>query len=87
MKYKTAWTKGLVGEKREEMERELAATSLLRSRLQEIINEKIEARRVRKVSEEEYEKASWPFLQADSIGYERALREIYSLLEANSLKE
>lgn len=87
MKYKTAWTKGLVGQKREEMERELGATALLRERLQVIIDEKIETRRAKKVSEEEYANPSWPYKQADAVGYERALREIRSLLTASSLEE
>ena len=87
MRYKTAWTKGLTGQKREEMERELAATALLRGRLQVIIDEKIETRRTKRVSEEEYASPSWAYKQADAIGYERALREIHSLLAASSLEE
>lgn len=87
MAYKTAWTKGLTGEKRIEMERELQSTALLRSRLSSILEEKIQSRRVKKVSEEEYASPSWAFKQADAIGYERALSETISLLSNSSLEE
>jgi hypothetical protein len=87
MAYKTAWTKGLTGEKRVEMERELQATALLRSRLSVILEEKIESRRTKRVSEEEYASPSWALKQADAIGYERALRETISLLTTSSLED
>lgn len=77
---KTLWTKGLVGQKREEMEREFAASAHLRERLATILKEKIEAKRTKKVSEDEYANPNWAYKQADLIGYERALGEVISLI-------
>ena len=78
---KTALTKGLVGEARLEMEREFNASSLLRKRLTALLLEKVSTKRTQRISEEEYASPSWAFKQADAVGYERALREVLSLLE------
>ena len=83
---KTVWTKGLTGQPREEIEREFKASAHIRGRLTKILQEKIDTKRTQKVSEEEYALPAWPYKQADSIGYERAMREIISLLSDNGLK-
>jgi hypothetical protein len=79
---KTAIVKGLLGEAKEEMEREFKASALLRQRLQLLLNEKITSSHKESMSKNAYEKASWPYEQADARGYERALTEIISLLES-----
>ena len=79
---KISLTKGLVGEHKEEMEREFKASSLLRKRLQTLLKEKIEVSHKDSLSKTGYEKPSWAFEQADARGYERALTEIISLLES-----
>lgn len=77
---KTVWTKGLTGEKRIEVEREYRASALLRERLTALLLERIDSKRVKRVSEEAYSNPNWAYLQADNVGYERAIREIISLL-------
>ena len=77
---KTAITKGLTGEKRQEVEREFRASALIRERLVTLIQEKINAKRTKRVSEDEYSNPNWAYLQADKVGYERAMNEIISLL-------
>lgn len=78
---KTSWTKGLAAQKKDEMEREFKSSSLLRERLTTILNEKLRVKNAEMRNDTEYEKASWPYLQADSRGYERALYEVISLIE------
>ena len=77
---KTEWTKGLVGPKREEMEREYNASALARARLVLIAQEKLRAKETKRVSEDAYANPNWHYLQADHVGYKRALNEIISLL-------
>lgn len=80
---KTTWTAGLKPEQSDEMRRDFGASSLLRERLQEILNEKIEARRRVTRGADQYNSASWAYMQADAIGYERALVEIISLISSH----
>lgn len=46
--------------------------------IKKVIEKKIE--KVNKTSEDDYNVSSWAYLQADKIGYERALKEILELL-------
>jgi hypothetical protein len=78
---KTTWIKGLVKERSEEIRREFESAVLFRKRLNEILAEKIDSKRAKQTSEGLYESPSWAFQQADLNGYERALKEIQSLLE------
>jgi hypothetical protein len=78
---KTVWTKGLDAEKEKEMLREFKEATLLRKRLSSILNEKVKAKHSESRSKDGYANPSWPYFQADAIGYERALEEIISILE------
>lgn len=82
---KTSWTTGLNKELSSEMKREYASSGLLRERLTKLLEDKIEARRKASRGVEGYDKASWAYLQADLIGYERALFETISLISNNSV--
>lgn len=84
---KTAWTKGLTGSAREEMERGFLASFHTRERLALILKEKIDSRRIKRVSEELYASPSWAYVQADAVGYERAMQEVISLLQGSSVKD
>ena len=77
---KTSVTKGLTDQKLLEVRQEFIASAALRAQLVKILNEKIEASRERTLSESSYEQASWAYRQADSNGYERAMKELISLL-------
>ena len=83
---KTSWTSGLNPELSSEMKREFTSSSLLRERLTKLLNDKIETRRKLSRNIDSYDKASWPYLQADSIGYERALIEIISLISTKDVE-
>lgn len=80
---KVVWTSGLNKEKATEMRREFVSSSLLRERLSKILSDKIETKRRIARSNDQYENAAWAYQQADSIGYERALNEIISLISSD----
>lgn len=82
---KNSWTLGLDDQHTEEMRREFEASALLRSRLRQILDTKIETARVAIRTKQKYENPSWAYEQADHIGFERALYEIYSLLSEKSV--
>lgn len=78
---KITWTKGLSPEKKEEVKRDFQAAALLRERLTELLREKSEVTRKGTISKDAYTNSNWAYLQADAVGYQRALEEIISLLE------
>lgn len=82
---KTSWTTGLDSEATKEMQREFNASAVLRKRLIEIIRDKERVSREQLRSRSEYEKLSWAYLQADGMGYERALNEIISLISQSNV--
>lgn len=77
---KTVWTNGLAQEKKEEMRKEFEASALLRSRLKKLLADKADAKRKKNTLEVSYDNPNWALLQADSVGYERAISEIISLI-------
>lgn len=79
---KTVWTKGLNAQEKEEMTNSFVSSAHARVRLYQIIEEKIEVKRRANVAEERYESPGWAYQQADAVGYERALREILSIISA-----
>lgn len=79
---KTVWTKGLTVEQQEEIVREFAASALIRGRLTTLLEEKANSSKTQSRSKDEYANPNWAYLQADARGYERALFEVMSLLEA-----
>lgn len=78
---KTNWTKGLTKENSEIVTNQFKESKLIRRRLGELISEKIKSAHTETRKKELYMSPSWAYLQADAVGYERALFEIISLLE------
>lgn len=84
---KTTWTKGMTPEQVAEFKREYATSGVVRDRLTNLLKEKIKVSNVNLRNKDNYEKSSWSFLQADGIGYERALNEIISLISSVSVEK
>ena len=83
---KTTWTDGLEDDQKKELKGDFISSQLVRKRLTKLLNDKIDANRISVRKKENYDLAHFPALVADSIGYERALAEIISLIE-NDPKE
>lgn len=77
---KTSLTAGLTKEKATEVRSEFVHSVHLRERLIDVLNGKKASYRSEVTSKTSYDSPSWPYFQADSIGYERAIDEIISLL-------
>lgn len=79
---KTVWYTGLKSDDvKEDIVEAYNKSKLLRRRLTEVIQEKMDTEIVARTKREDYESPSWPYKQADSSGYLRALREIISIIE------
>mgnify|MGYP001601879557 CR=1 FL=1 len=77
---KTIWINGLDAEKKTEMKKEFNSSSLLRERLSALITDKKRSNRKKNILESAYDNPNWAYLQADSVGYERVLEEVISLI-------
>jgi hypothetical protein len=78
---KTVWTKGVTTPQgKSEIKQEYLKAAPLRGRLKELLEDKITSNRNTSRSNNTYDSPSWALLQADSIGYERALFEVISLI-------
>ena len=83
---KSVWVNGLKPDAASEMRSDFGASASIRNRLELIIQDKIESRRRISGGVDQYDKASWAYLQSDAIGYERALNEIISLISSKSVE-
>jgi hypothetical protein len=79
---KINWTKGLVGEEKEEMKRLFLSNAFFRKRAQLLVQDKIDTIRQKNITETAYDSPNWALKQADAVGYERALQEVINLLES-----
>ena len=69
---KQVWTKN---------KKEFEESKAFRRLLNEILIEKLRTKHAESRSKDGYANPSWPYFQADAIGYERAITEIQSILE------
>ena len=83
---KTSILKGLNPKEAEEVEADFRASLRLREQLVKILEEKMRTKRASVRQDDKYESANWAYLQADYIGYERAIYEVISLLDVKENK-
>lgn len=79
---KLTWTEGLEPDLAKEIRGDFISSHLVRKRLQKILNDKIATSHASLRQKDIYDKPNFGVLAADSIGYERALIEVISLLES-----
>ena len=72
------WFSGTSKEDREKVKQDIALAHNAFKRLSGILRSKLKDNLV-----QDYDKASWPFNQADTLGYNRALTEVLKLMEAD----
>ena len=78
---KISWTKGLDDQQKTDVEQSFNSATLLRRRLIEVLEDKISSTATVARSKSSYDIPNWPYLQADYVGYERALYEIIELVK------
>lgn len=74
-------TVGLTEDQTKEIVMSFKEAKFLRKRLREMLQGDIDSVRRASCQKANYDSPSWAHLQADAIGYERAMRELISLLE------
>lgn len=83
---KRSWIVGLPTlEKEAEMEQIYQEALAFRQRLTVLVNKRIDSNRGFLISKKQYDSPNWPYLQADGIGYERAMDEILNLIGAHNV--
>ena len=78
---KTSLTKGLDSSEKSEVEASFKSSYLLRTILVKRLKDKIEEAKKEARGKQCYENPNWPYLQADLVGYERALETVISMLD------
>lgn len=78
---KLDWTKGLEEDHAKEIVHDFKGAPILRRRIRQILEERIEETRKTVISKVLYENPNWAYRQADLAGFERCLREIISLFD------
>jgi len=78
---KTQWKSGLSKEEASAIEASFLASGKLRERLKILLQKKQETNKTKVRSAASYESPNWALLQADAVGFERALEEVISLIE------
>lgn len=74
------WTVGLDDQNTSDIRQLYKESSILRKRLQKMLTDLIEEKRKGQVLATHYDSPNWAYLQADRIGYERALRDVIDLI-------
>jgi hypothetical protein len=78
---KTSWLQGVEKERAVDIRQNFKESLVLRKRFFELVYEMIESSRKFQTSKDLYDSPSWAYLQADRVGYERALRDILDLFK------
>lgn len=83
---KTSWTLNLSEQQKAELKKEYASSPILRERLKTLLLNKMETSRTSARSKNKYDSPAWAYVQADAIGYERALDEVISLITTKTVE-
>lgn len=81
---KQSWTMGLDREVSHDVVQNFKESAVVRRRLVQLLLNKIESSAKEGRMKDLYESPSWPYLQADKRGYERAMQEIIDLVSSDT---
>lgn len=79
-KIPVVWTKGMKEGDQKSFEETLRHNHHLLARLSEILEEWIAEADKQSLSKSSYDNPNWPYLQADLIGYKRALTKVKEII-------
>ena len=77
---KSSWTNGLPVDEAIEVRRDFKAGALLRSRLCDLLESKVQSAHREGRSKDLYDTPNWAYRQADIQGYTRAMHDVISLI-------
>lgn len=75
------WTRGLDTQLTIDVKQNYRESLVIRKRLKQILKDKVEEAHNASLTKDKYDCPNWALLQADAMGYERALKLIDSLLD------
>lgn len=84
---KSSIVKGMNEREADEMRQSFAAGAFLRKRIRELLLEKSDISVAASRSKDGYSNPNWAYLQADAVGYQRAMHEVISLLTHETTQE
>ena len=76
-----SWTTGLSPEEAKELNYKLKNSGTVLSRLSSILDQRLKNSADTQLSQSNYNSPSWALQQADSIGYQRAMKEVMTFLQ------
>ena len=82
---KTSILAGLKGLEEQNVREEYLGSPSLRKRLVELLIKKQEKSYDERLSKASYDSPNWGLIQADGVGYERAINEIISLISEKTV--
>jgi hypothetical protein len=77
---KTSWLNGLDQKAQQELKADYISAKYVRARLTKLLEDKIKESYNSAIAKVTYESPSWALYQADNVGFERALKEVISLI-------
>ena len=80
---KISWIKGVDKELSIDITQNFKESLVMRRRLSQLLEEKIDVSLSSTRSKVSYETPNWALLQADAVGYQRALQEVISLISSD----
>lgn len=80
---KISWTKGVEKELSIDITQNFKESLVMRRRLSQLLEEKIDVSLSSTRSKASYDTPNWALLQADAVGYQRALQEVISLISSD----
>lgn len=84
---KVSWTKGLDKELSIDVTQNYKESLVMRRRLITLLQDKIDASLHEARQKATYENANWALLQADAVGYQRALSDVISLISDGAVNK
>ncbi len=77
---KIRWKQGLEPQQQLDLESFYKDSKVIRGRLTAMLRDIIEEKRAASVASATYDNPNWAYLQADRVGYERAIRDVIELI-------
>lgn len=77
---KELWTRGLDSDQAKDVVGDFKSSHLLRKRMVDILESKVESEERARGNKSSYDNPNWPLLQADLVGYKKAIRDVIDLL-------
>lgn len=77
---KSTWFLGSDKSYDEDVRKEYASSAIMRKRLVDMLEKKKGEAHAASLSKDAYSSPNWGFLQADAVGFQRALDEVIKLL-------